>query len=156
MFDPDWSSSAESVIRELEASEKDELILRLWDEWDVKEHYWFPLTLNQTAPAFTEAFQAAFFQEESTHETLQQILAARGIATMFELREDGQMCEIELAQFHPVYTWLEGFWFSAQLDWLIYASHENSLTIGGQWLLPEVQAAWPDWKRHIWTWPISA
>lgn len=155
MFDPEWSSWAEPVVREVEASEKDDLILRLWDEWDVKEHYWFPLTLNQIAPAFTEAFQATFFQEESTHETLQHILATHGIATMFELREGGQMCEIELAQFHPVYTGFEGFWFTLQLNWLIYASHESSLTIGGAWLLPAVQAAWPDWEQRVWTRPFS-
>jgi len=155
MFDPDWSSWAESVIRQVEGEEKDELFLRLLSEWDVEGSYWFPLRMNQTPPAHTEAFQAAFFEKESTHETLQQILAARGVDTMFEMREDGQTYESELAQFHPVYTGLEGFWFTAKLDWLIYASHEGSLTIGGEWLLAAVQTAWPDWKEHIWKWPVS-
>ncbi len=149
----DQDSWAESVVREVESPEKEDLIRRLQKEWGVS-YYWFPLRDKiETRADHIEAFQATY--EESDHETLRQILAAHGITTMFEMREDGQLYEIELAQFYPVYTGSEGFWFTLQLNWLIYASHESSLTIGGAWLLPAVQAAWPDWEQRVWTRPFS-
>ncbi len=35
------------------------------------------------------------------------------------------------------------------MDWLMYASHEGSLTIAGDWLIEEVRAAWPEWEQHL-------
>ncbi|MCD6052439.1 MAG: hypothetical protein K0Q55_3857, partial [Verrucomicrobia bacterium] len=41
-----------------------------------------------------------------------------------------------------------------QFDWIIYASHESSVTIGGEWLLPAIKSAWPNWQNRIWTTPF--
>ncbi|PQV63720.1 hypothetical protein B1R32_10960 [Abditibacterium utsteinense] len=154
MFDLRFSG-AERLLREIDGSERDDLLLSLRNEWYLEDDFWFPLTVseNEKLPPYTEAFEYFSFKQELTYETLRQILAEQQIETLYELREDGTMCEIELSEFHPIYTGLEGYWFTPQLDWLIYASHEDSITIGGKWLLPAVQAAWPDWEQHIWTWP---
>ncbi len=155
MDDSLWISYVEQIIREVKGPEKDELILRLENEWEVRSHYWFPLVVSgDKKPPHTEAFQATYFEEELTHDTLRQIFESHNITTLFEWREGAMMCEIELAQFHPYYTGLEGFWFTSQLDWLIYASHESSITVGGEWLLLAVQAAWPNWERRVWTSPF--
>lgn len=151
MFDPS-DSHAEQVIRKVEAPEKDELILRLENRWKVEEHYWFPIdTGANERPAHVEAFQPKYFEEELTYDTLDQILAEHGVTTLFEKREGDIICEIELEQFYPLYTGLEGFWFTEQLDWVIYASHESSITVGGEWLLAEVKRAWPNWEQRVWT-----
>ena len=39
------------------------------------------------------------------------------------------------------------------LVWIIYASHESSVTVGG-WLLEEMQAIWPSWQERTWTSPF--
>ena len=155
MFDLSFSC-AERVLREVEGSERDQLMLRLGNEWSVKGSYWYPISgINEEKrPVHTEAFQAKYFEQELTHNTLRQIFATRGITTLFEMRENGEMAEIELIQLHPFYTGLEGFWFTEKLDWLIYASHESSVTVGGPWLLSAVQAAWPKWENRIYKTPF--
>jgi len=55
--------------------------------------------------------------------------------------------------FQPYYNGAEGYWSSDGLDWIIYASHESSVTVGG-WLLEEVKQAWSDWNSRIWTSPF--
>ena len=47
----------------------------------------------------------------------------------------------------------EGHWCDARVDrrdWLVYASHEGSLTLGGGWLVAAAQRAWPAWAGHLW------
>ncbi len=53
----------------------------------------------------------------------------------------------------PHYNLAEGIWTSRSLDWIVYASHENSITVGG-WMLAEVKRAWPEWECHIWKTPF--
>jgi len=43
----------------------------------------------------------------------------------------------------------ETYWTSSKMDWLIYASHEDSYTVGGEWLLNGVKRAWPEREQHI-------
>ena len=73
---------------------------------------------------------------------------------MWELREHGPSYEIELSEFDPSYTGAEGFWSSAELDWLLYASHESSITVGGESLIAAITHAWPEWHQYIWTTPF--
>ena len=49
----------------------------------------------------------------------------------------------------PRYNGSEGYWSSGDLDWIIYASHESSVAVGG-WLLGAVKQRWPDWRAHVW------
>jgi hypothetical protein len=70
------------------------------------------------------------------------------LARLRELDTDTDR-EIDLALLEPVYTGAEGYWTDASLNWLVYASHESSVTVAGQRLLPLFQQRWPDWPRHL-------
>ncbi len=59
--------------------------------------------------------------------------------------------EIELAHFEAAYDGREGYWTSGEMDWLIYASHESSITVAGEWLLEAVKSVWPEWREHVYT-----
>jgi hypothetical protein len=37
------------------------------------------------------------------------------------------------------------------MHWLIYASHERSITLAGTWLIAAVQEIWPRWDEHLYT-----
>jgi hypothetical protein len=87
-------------------------------------------------------------------ESLRQIFIDREIQYVFEVREGGILgYEMDLEVFEPYYSGLEGFWTDGKSDWVIYASHESSIAIGG-WLLSEVKDAWPNWQDRIWTSPF--
>jgi pyrrolidone-carboxylate peptidase len=42
---------------------------------------------------------------------------------------------------------LEGYWTTLGVEWLIYASHESTLTVAGT-LLDRVKGGWPTWARR--------
>lgn len=134
-------------------SDKESKIIReqLDNRWKIPKHYWYPLTTEK--PENVEAFQDAYFEKEIGKEKLQEILYKHGIEKVFEIREDGLDYEFELSIFNPYYNGAEGFWCDTNYDWIIYASHESSITIGG-WLLDEVKAVWTNWEERIWTTPF--
>jgi hypothetical protein len=68
---------------------------------------------------------------------------------VWELREYGPEYEQDVSLFDPQYNGAEGYWSSGELDWIVYASHESSVTVGG-WLLADVKALWPAWAAHLW------
>jgi hypothetical protein len=134
--------------RMLSDSEVEELSKRLRGTWGVEGGYWFPLTDVPREDVL--AFRAAEFRREVSVEHVQEILRTRGVDHVWELREYGPSYEMELSELDPVYAGAEGFWFSSTLDWIIYASHENSITVGGEWLIAEIRRIWPSWEQWIW------
>jgi hypothetical protein len=51
------------------------------------------------------------------------------------------------------YNGEEGFWFDKSFDWLIYSSHESSITLAGL-ILPEIKKNWANWQYRLWDSPF--
>ena len=134
--------------RVLTAQESKTIWSRLRSRWEISEGYWFPLA--ECALPDVVAFKTNPFYKAAVHERLRGILASRGIEHLWELREFGPEYEEALALFAPYYGEAEGYWSSGGMDWIIYASHERSVTVGGS-LLDELKAMWPSWQAHVWT-----
>ena len=77
------------------------------------------------------------------------LLEKQGISKLLELREFDDGFELEPAFAKFTYTGAEGFWTTAEMDWLIYASHESSITFGGDWLIEAMQSFLPEFHRYI-------
>jgi hypothetical protein len=137
--------------RVLSADESAIIRDRLQMDWSVSQGYWYPLADRKREDI--EAFQDTYFEKEVGTEKLHTIFRLHGIETLWEMREDGINFELELSVFEPYYNGYEGYWCDATFEWVIYASHESSITIGG-WLLPEVKDVWSDWKERVWTTPF--
>jgi len=95
------------------------------------------------------------FEHEFGYVALRRILAEHGITTVFEFCDDWFVYEVSLTGFEPRYTRTESFWTTDRFDWVVYASHGNTVTVAGEWLLPAVQAAWPEWERRVWNSPFE-
>lgn len=124
---------------------------RLFARWQITQHYWYPLS-DCSLPGLV-AFRADAFHETVSPDQLQGVLRRRGVERVWELREYGPEYEQDGSLFDPFYNGPEGHWSSGALDWIVYASHENSITVGG-WLVEEVKALWPAWQEHLWTGPF--
>ena len=133
--------------RVLAADESEQVWARLRERWQLPAGYWYPLA-DSTLPGVV-AFDAAAFSDGAPSDRLQGILQRRGVERVWELREYGPEYEQGVSLFDPHYNGAEGYWSSGALDWIVYASHENSVTVGG-WLLEEVKALWPAWQGHLW------
>lgn len=133
--------------RVLSPAESEAMWSRLRQRWHIIGHHWYPL--SQCSLPDIVAFQTDAFEEFCTSINPVDLLSARGIHRIWELREYGIEYEQDVCLFEPAYTGAEGYWSSDTLDWIVYASHEASVTVGG-WLLEELKGRWPDWKIHTW------
>jgi hypothetical protein len=133
---------------------------QIWEvlrsEWGVAG-FWYPLA--ETIRPDVIAFQAPYFDRSVGARGVRRILAGRGIRRVWEMREYGPSYELDLELLKPEYTGAEGFWCSPQPDnpgpgWVLYASHEGSLSLGGEWLIGAIKALWPDWEEYLWTSPF--
>jgi hypothetical protein len=138
--------------RTLSAEESARLWRELENRWGVKG-YWYPLdrALDADPPRDAVAFKAEAFDKDDVQARLREALGELGVTRLWEVREldTDTDKEIELASFEPIYTGAEGYWLDASFEWLVYASHESSVTVAGDRLLPTFQQLWPSWAEHL-------
>jgi len=134
--------------RVLAADESKSIWSRLRSRWQIPEGYWHPLAECKLPDVV--AFETKAFDDAVAYEQLRAFLVAREIERVWELREYGPEYEEGVALFEPYYNGAEGYWSSGNVDWIVYASHERSVTVGG-WLLGELKALGPSWQDHVWT-----
>ena len=132
----------------LTASEGTKRWTELATRWGIDDHYWYPLSGNERSDLI--AFDAGSFSRDVRPSRLQAALESLGVKRVWEFSESGLSAEIDLALLDPVYTGDEWYWSSIGCDWILYASHESSLAIGGT-ALKAVQDVWPAWQQHVWT-----
>lgn len=75
-----------------------------------------------------------------------QALVAPLAPRITELNELNESFELEVVL--ATFTHSEGFWFPADLAWMVYASHEDTLTVAGDPLVSVVRARHPGWSAH--------
>lgn len=138
--------------RTLTSDESEHLRNELKTRWGF-DGYWYPLDRPDTAepPENAVALTADPFFSAEVQGRLRDVLAGLGVSRLWELREldTDSDCELDLELFEPVYTGSEGTWTDNSRDWLVYASHEASVTVAGTQLLPAFQQAFPDWRDWI-------
>jgi len=131
---------------------------RLWRnlqvKWGADGEYWHPLKSVELPPGML-AFHTDYF-DGAKERLLREFLMRRGITRMWELREGGDLeYELELALFEPRYNGAEGYWIAGGLDWLVYASHESSVTLAGEWLVAGFKEVTPDCEQYLYSGPFS-
>ncbi|MDQ6769650.1 MAG: hypothetical protein M3Z54_06655 [Gemmatimonadota bacterium] len=118
--------------RTLVKNETDRIWAELKTKWGADGDYWYPLKSKDLPPGLL-AFHTDYF-DGVKEAVLRELLTRRRINRIWELREhSGDEYELELALFQPHYNGAEGYWTSAESDWLVYASHESSITLAGDW-----------------------
>jgi len=134
--------------RVLSAVESDRVWTALGSVWGIPERaYWYPLC--ETSVTDITAFSANDFHEFVPAHALRRKLADLSIDRVWELREFGPEYAENVELLDPFYNGAEGVWTVPGYAWVMYASHESSVTIAGT-LLAEVKRMWPNWQQHQW------
>jgi hypothetical protein len=120
---------------------------RLRDRWRLPEYYWYPLT-DASMPGLI-ALDAKAIGDAVPPQHWTRLLHRHGVERCWELREGGPDYVQEIEMFVPNENERETFWSSESLDWIAYASLQNSVTLGG-WMAEELGAIWPNWQDHVW------
>jgi len=86
-------------------------------------------------------FPAGGFYRAVADGQLRTMVLNRGIQRVWELREFGPEYVQDVSLFTPAFNGAEGYWSSEDLEWVVYASHDGYVAVGG-WLVAEVKALW--------------
>jgi hypothetical protein len=146
--------------RRLRQAESARLWVELKTRWGVgKQPMWYPFDRyeSEEPPPHARVFKEDPFRDDELLRRLREVLAALGVSRLWELRawsDDQPVYELDLGLLEPVYglgddlcdDLDERYWTDASFDWLIYASHEETVTIAGAALLNGLRAAWPAWR----------
>jgi hypothetical protein len=135
--------------RVLSPDEVSGLWTQLKQRWGADGGYYYPLA-DRKEPSLL-AFSTESFDKRFSPVELRQILRSLGVSRVYELREHGdENYLLDVDAWEPFYNGAEGFWFSEELEWILYCSHESSTTVGGT-LTDAILGAWEYARDHEWT-----
>ncbi|MEJ0060753.1 MAG: hypothetical protein WDM79_14765 [Terricaulis sp.] len=117
----------------------------LTERWGITTHYWYPLTesthpLTAKFPLVAVSLDKRAYlpaglevhDEKALYRKIRSFLDRRGVKRVFEIWEHGESYSLDLSLAAFRYgPGLEGYWFDEASDWLVYCSHESSVTLAG-------------------------
>ena len=115
--------------RVLGALEKARTRQLLADTWGAAGGYWYPLG-ERTHPTLI-AFDLEDADEVEIQARVVQFISDHGAGRVLEVREYGPSYELEPAPEDFAYNGAERFWTPKTGEWVVYCSHERSITFGG-------------------------
>ncbi len=128
---------------------------RLKTKWGIEwGNTWYPLALEIKQPDHVIAFQDLWFRYAIPLSTLRDIIRRHHVQRLWALtpsKERDLDQEIDPALWIPIFYPWETYWTSEKRDWIMYVSHEYSMTVGGEWLLEAIKEVWPQWHEHVYT-----
>jgi hypothetical protein len=133
---------------------------RLWDglrrTWRIGNGHWFPLK-EGAMPQNILAFHTEYFESIDGQHILRNALERHGVSSVFLLHEFGDPeYEVALGIFEPGYgDGGEQHSTSVHADWIVYASHESSITVGGEWLIDVFRSLHPECAGLTYKGPYS-
>jgi hypothetical protein len=128
---------------------KDLLILELNARWHWRIPFgWIPIS-GEEIIADTEIYHADYF-DFFEPEITEAIGRLYNLTEVYELVEDGQVGIRPIADCTFFYDGLERLYTDENFQFMLYFSHETSVTAGGKELLTEIHRLWPAYKNHLW------
>jgi hypothetical protein len=118
---------------------------------------WYGGVHSADASAEIVTLHTQAIENPGAYDRLRAVLVEHGIMRVLELREWGEGYELDVADVEFTYTGAEGFWTSGDMAWMVYASHEASITFGGTWLIERMREAVPKWDLYLYRgWDLAA
>lgn len=123
------------------------------DDWGIGKHYWYPLTKCNREDLIS--FDSRHVIKPQKLQEIKSILMQFGVTEIYEFRENGLAYKINNSLDYDFwdsddYFWNnEGFWFDDNMNFIIYLSHEETITFGGDIFVKEIKSHWQGWKEHL-------
>lgn len=129
--------------RRLKEQEKEPIRAALLKKWNYDGEYWDPIVENSPHPV---VFIVTGNLTESDYEKIIEFIKVNAKSNIFEITEDGAFSEIEFSLFHP--NCYETVYVDNSYEWIIYGSHESTITFGGAALIKFIAKLFAD-RAHL-------
>lgn len=129
---------------------------RLRQQWAIEaEHMWVPLTGHLQEN--TAYFEYSQFEQLFGMERLREILSQLSQEPVFAISEVGEDYQgpITIVEEYGSQQLIEMYYCDEHASWVVYVSHENTVTLAGQELLAHVKSAWPDMDLLANPWEVT-
>ena len=137
-------------------SQKDTDIIRssMKKEWQWSSKYWHPL--HPTKRTDVLALDSRILRSELNDDAIIEILQSFGTTLLYRLCEYDPSEQLTLDELPFVIGASEVVICPPDFSWVIYSSHESTITFGGAALIHAVQTAIPSWPNALWPSPEPA
>jgi hypothetical protein len=117
------------------------------EKWDMNTQtgYWVPLDGIKTK--HIEFFNFKNFITEFGLQKLKVVVSDIENSTIFELNELIDDNEINISEMDIRDDMTELYYTCKSFEWVIYKSHENTITFAGDILLEKIKQEWPGWEK---------
>ena len=134
--------------------DSDTVFLELNEKWRVDIPFgWIPIIGDIQIP-HTKIYKADAFELKLNE--LKSILKEQfNLDKLYEIEEGGTVKYLEIENCAFTYTGLEHLYSDVNYEIVIYYSHENSITIGGEKLIKHIHKIWPEHQQNIWKEPFG-
>jgi len=132
---------------------EDLVLLELNARWNCDLPFgWVPITAPADNSEELEIYDSEAFAECFDNNAINRLLEETfGISTAYEIVEGGAVAFTELEKCVFGYNGLEHMYTDVSFQFLLYFSHEDSVTAGSKRLIEAIHRAWPDYKSHFWS-----
>ena len=120
---------------------------QLLAQWGVGKGYWPPLG----GPAPCETLHVEGLEEETAAQLI-AIIQDRIIGQVYAFDAGEGIFVSESARIFSRFMIDDTYWFDDGLEWVVYVSHENTVTFGGDWLLEDVRDVFQDHPENLNPW----
>lgn len=119
--------------------------------WGVEGHEWYPLLVSPV-PFDVTVLKGEGLTQAEGEAAIRSALDSIGVGRVIELRQFRDLSPdrvIARDWFIPACDGIETLWTDQSLDWIAYASHEDTVAFGGT-IRTALECSWPDVDRWRW------
>jgi hypothetical protein len=123
---------------------------QLTDKWGIRDgDSWIPLDDAEITDSIEYGYYSTFAKEFGI-DRLKKILQNITKSDVYEINNEASdrriaVSEIDFKRFECYYT-------NETADWVVYYSHEDTITFAGQELIEKLQATWEGWETYRRKW----
>jgi hypothetical protein len=133
------------MSRLMTSAESDALLEDVRLSWAWSGYYWHPL--HPATRTDVLAFVSSLLEREFPEAKLRGLLCDLGIGSIYWHREFDPTEEATIESLPVLYGGSEMFIVDDSRSWIIYSSHEDTITFGGDRLISAIKNAVPGWAR---------
>ncbi len=122
---------------------------RLRTLWEVGKDRWPPL--GRPIARDLLYVEGALEDKETAH--LTALLQQKATGTVYVLDTTEGIFSSSIRQIFPDLADDDSYWFDDSLEWIIYKSHHNTITFGGDWLIKEVPVIFNENPERVYRLP---
>lgn len=145
-------------MKSFNESDKKNLWKQVSEKWDITPwSYWYPLRIEKLKTEVQEnenilALDYQVFEKQFGVEKLNEIFTIIGISEFIKFSEEGDLeIVFEIDTNKSLRENLDFYWSTYDLNWIIYTTHEVSITFSGTWLVEQVKVKYATWKDALWS-----